>query len=262
MSRMRIQILCAVAACVLSAVPAHAQRQQSVQVNAARERARGPYQVGLEYLRTEKFDEAARAFQDAIDIDPTFDMAFYMLGRSHLMTRQYVQAVRVLTRCRELYQAEASAQSLTRQEIQQQRRQRIDELSDRISSLNQSLVTAPPGAAVQIQNEIRLLEESRRQIQDAERQASPGQGVPAFVLLSLGSAYFRSGRLKEAEEAYLETVAVDPKVGEAHSNLAVVYMETGRLDKAEEAVRAAERAGLRVNPALKDEIKRRRKAGS
>jgi Tfp pilus assembly protein PilF len=263
MCRMWMHILGGVvAASLLTGVPAAAQRQQSVQVDATRERAREPYQAGLKHLQAEAFEQAARSFQDAIDIDPTFDMAFYMLGRTHMHMKRYAPAIVALTRCRELHQVEASAQSLSRQDIQHQRRRRIDELNDRISSLTQALQTAPPNAAAQIQNELRLLEESRRQIEDAERQLSPAQAVPAFVSVSLGSAYFRAGRLPEAEEAYLAAIAADPKAGEAHNNLAVVYMETGRLDKAEQAVRSAERAGLRVSPALKDEIKRRKKAGS
>jgi Flp pilus assembly protein TadD len=86
--------------------------------------------------------------------------------------------------------------------------------------------------------------------------------VPAYVSLALGSAYFRSGKLPEAEQAYLATVAADSKVGEAHNNLAVVYMETGRYDQAEKAVKAAEKAGLKVPQALKDEIQKRKKVGS
>jgi Flp pilus assembly protein TadD len=85
--------------------------------------------------------------------------------------------------------------------------------------------------------------------------------VPAFVSLSLGSAHFRSGNLPAAETAWLETVAANPRVGEAHNNLAVVYLETGRFDEAERAVTSAERAAFRVSPDLKQEIRRRRKTG-
>jgi hypothetical protein len=34
-----------------------------------------------------------------------------------------------------------------------------------------------------------------------------------------------------------------------------VYLTTGRIDEAERAVQAAEKAGFRVNPGLKDEIR-------
>ena len=60
--------------------------------------------------------------------------------------------------------------------------------------------------------------------------------VPAWVSLSLGSAYFRSGRLADAEREYKATIEADRKSGEAYSNLAVVYLKTGRIAEAEDAL--------------------------
>jgi Tfp pilus assembly protein PilF len=85
--------------------------------------------------------------------------------------------------------------------------------------------------------------------------------VPAWISLALGSAYFRAGKLADAEQEYKAAIAADPGTGEAHSNLAVVYLETGRYDEAEKAVKAAEKAGFRVNPQLKQDIKDRQSGG-
>ena len=245
---------------LLAGAPSPGYAQQFTPLDAARERARQPYQLGVEHLRAESYEAAIRAFQQAVELDPTFDMAYYMLGRTHLMTRSYAAAIVALSRARDLHLAEASRQTLTRQEIQQQRRRRIDEIGERVSQLQAALQTAPPSNAPVIQNEIRMLEERKRQVEDAERELTPERAVPAYVSLSLGSAYFRAGRLAEAEQAYMAAIAADPKTGEAHNNLAVVYMETGRLDAAEKAIRAAERAGLRVSQQLKDEIRKRKKS--
>jgi len=49
---------------------------------------------------------------------------------------------------------------------------------------------------------------------------------------------------------------VNSKLGEAHNNLAVLYMQTGRKAEAEEAVKAAERARFRVHPQLKEDIRK------
>ena len=76
--------------------------------------------------------------------------------------------------------------------------------------------------------------------------------------MSLGSAQYRNGNAAEAEESWLAAVAADPRIGEAHNNLAVIYMESGRLDEAEKAVKAAEKAGLKVSPALKEAIRKRK----
>jgi Tfp pilus assembly protein PilF len=225
----------------------------------ARERAREPYTQGLDYMRAERYDAAARAFESAIAIDPEFELAHYQLGRVHLVQRNYVSAIYALAKSRDLYVAQGSRRFADRQASDRVRRERMGEMDDLIGRLR---LIVPQ--TIQIQEQIRQLQERKRQIEDMDREAglSPDKAVPAFVSLSLGSAYFRAGRLPEAEQAYLAALAADSRVGEAHNNLAVVYMETGRLDAAEHAVRAAEKAGLRVAPALKDEIRKRKRGGT
>ena len=53
---------------------------------------------------------------------------------------------------------------------------------------------------------------------------------------------------------YKAVIDVNPSFGEAHSNLAVVYLVTGRIDEADTAVKTAEKAGFKANPRLKDDI--------
>jgi Tfp pilus assembly protein PilF len=90
-------------------------------------------------------------------------------------------------------------------------------------------------------------------------QMTLDSGVPAFVTLSFGSAYFRAGRFADAERDFEATVAADPKAGEAHNNLAVVYLETRRYSEAEASLQSAKRAGFRVHPDLERQIRDRRK---
>ena len=217
----------------------------------ARERARTPYLAGLDHMRQEAFDAARRSFETAIGIDPAFEMAHYMLGRVHLAQKNYAPAVAALLKSRDLYIAQASRQFMNKQEGQRHRRERLSELDDLISNLQR----ATP-QTFQIREQIRQLEERKRQVEDLDRarDMTPERQVPGFVSLSLGSAYFRSGRLADAEQAYIAAIAADPKIGEAHHNLAVVYYETGRFDQAKAALRAAEKAGVRVHPELKAQI--------
>ena len=245
-----------VALVVLTASPSAAQRQQSQFFNIQRERAMVPYDTGMAHLRNEAFADAIKAFREAIDLDPSFDMAYYMLGRTQMATREYVAATAALEQCRDLHVAASSKQFVNKQERQRYWRERVNELSGQISALRAGPQT------FRVLEEIRQLEERKRQIEDADREITPERAVPAFVSLSLGSAYFRSGKLPEAEKAYRAAIAADPKVGEAHSNLAVVYMETGRYAEAENAVKAAEKVGFKVAPALKEEIQKRKRAGS
>ena len=80
--------------------------------------------------------------------------------------------------------------------------------------------------------------------------------MPAWISLALGSAYFRSDALPDAEREYRAAIEVDPKLGEAHNNLAVVYMLTQRYAEADAEIKAAEKSGFRVNPQLKEDLKK------
>ncbi len=71
----------------------------------------------------------------------------------------------------------------------------------------------------------------------------------------LGSAYFRLQQWPDAEREFKAAIAADPKSGEAFNNLAVVYLQTGRFKEADEAVKSAEKAGYKVHPQLKQDIK-------
>lgn len=77
---------------------------------------------------------------------------------------------------------------------------------------------------------------------------------PAFVPLSIGSAHMRLGHLPDAEREYRQALAIDGRFGEAHNNLAVLYMLTGLFDHAQEEMAAAELAGFPVDPNFKKEL--------
>ena len=83
---------------------------------------------------------------------------------------------------------------------------------------------------------------------------------PAALLLALGSAYLRSEQFDAAERSYKEAVQIDPRLGEAHNNLAALYLMLGRYDEAAASVKNAEKTGFPVNPALKQEIESKRKS--
>lgn len=227
----------------------------TAQTGSDRKFAMASYQQGFAFMRAEALDDAARAFQSAIDRDSTFELAYYMLGRVRMLQKRFVEASAAFARSRTLYQVAAGRQFTNAQEAQRYRRDQIIEIDEVIRQLQ----TAPQ--TMQVIDQLRQLTERRRALQDnIERgnNMTVQSSVPAFLSLSLGSAYFRMGNLAEAEKAYKETVAADPKSGEAHNNLAVVYLETGRLEDAERSVKAAEKAGFKVHPDLKDEIGKRR----
>jgi tetratricopeptide (TPR) repeat protein len=248
----RRTIMVAVTAILAAASGGAAQRSLD------RERARPYYRTGWEFMRIEAWTEAVKAFEQAIDVDPQFEDAHYSLGRAKMNLKQYEHAIAAYTKARDLYRAQAGRQFSNQQEAQRYRQDRLMEIDEVVRQMN----TGPQTA--RSQERLRQLHEHRQQLQQyLQRGAnfSIQNTVPSFVSLALGSAYFRTGKMEDAEREYKAALAADPKTAEAHSNLAVVYLETGRLADADRAVAAAERGGHRVHPQLKQEIKDRLKKG-
>lgn len=231
----------------------------AAQISLERERARPHYRTGWDYMRIEAWADAAKAFQQAIETDREFEDAHYSLGRANMNLKKYTEAIASYTRARDLYRAMAGRSFTNQQEAQRYRQDRLTEIDEVLRSLQ----TGPQ--TMRIQDQIRRVQEQRRQIQDYMQRGANitiVNSVPAFVSLALGSAYFRAGKLADAEREYKAALAADAKTGEAHSNLAVVYFETGRYADAERSVAAAEKAGFKVHPQLKEDIKSRKKDGS
>ena len=221
-----------------------------------RKRARINVQWGWEQMTAEKWEGAARSFQQAIDIDKSFEDAYYGLGRANIALKKYVAAIDVLSACRDLYQASAGRRFSSQQDAQRYRFDRITELDEQIRQVQSGPQTQ------QAQELMRQLNTQRRDIQNAIQSGNSmtvDATVPPWVRLSLGSAYFRSGRMADAEREYKAAIAADGKFGEAHSNLAVVYLETNRLAEAEASLKDAKKAGFKVNPQLEQAIKDKQK---
>ncbi len=204
------------------------------------------YQTGQELMSAERFEEAAEAFRRSIEKDRLLTPSHYGLGQAYMALRRYTSAAIAFRDCLEAHRTLHGLAESGRVELERQRDEEIRELSDTIRRLrsvpNSNLRTA--------RLEARIEELQRRRTSN-----TGGFVAPPDVLLALGSAYFRNERLDEAEEHWRTAIAANPRFGEAHNNLAALYAMTGRRADAEAAVRAAERAGFRVHPQLKDDIR-------
>jgi tetratricopeptide (TPR) repeat protein len=198
------------------------------------------YREGWRHFRNEEWQDAIAAFRKALATDETFELAYYGLGRSYMALKDFTQAAAAYEQCKTRYELLAD----DRRDMEVRREQAI--LALRESS-------APPGS--ELGNSRSML------MHDADMATKFDQesAVPPFVSLALGSAYFRLGRVADAERAYKTAVADYPGYGEAHSNLAVVYLVAGLPEQAEQEVALAERAGFKVNPNLKADINKAKK---
>lgn len=256
--RARLSVAFVIAALAIPAA-ALAQPLSSADVH----RANQHYLNGWDFLRVEAFSEAVTEFQKAIDIDNRYAHAYYGLGKAHMALKQYVQATMAYERCRMLYEQATSERTNAQYEANDQRRDQILRLRDVLRSYQQMPVNQQAGNRIQLA--MSELQEQIRQLESANQRGvlvDPAMRIPAFVSLALGSAYFRSNRMEDAERMYRESIESKPDYGEAHNNLAVICLLTGRLDDAEKHVKLAEKGKFKVPQGLKDDIKAAKKKQS
>lgn len=207
------------------------------------------YRAGQEFMSAEQFEKAAEAYQKAIDKDRLLTLAHYGLGQANMSLKRFASAIQAFTNCREVFRTLHTLNERDRISVERQRDDEIRELRDSVRRIRSGQIKLSQSVGDQIE----------KRIQDLERQRTSMGGAfqpPAEVSLALGSAYFRNGSMEDAEREWKTAVAVNPRLGEAHNNLAALYAMTGRKTEAEASVKAAEKAGYKVNPKLKEDINR------
>lgn len=238
---------------LLAAPPAGTQLPEASQISRQdREQAQQHYRAGLERMRDESWEEAEAEFRAAVRLDPLLVMAHYGMGQARMNLKRYPEAVQAFLACRDTHRKLAALQETDRALADQRRDDEIRELRESLRLFQSGTVKATNVQSMLIRLEARL-----QQLETDRRKGIHAIETPAEFSLALGSAYYRSNQLEDAEREYREAIKVNPKMGEAHNNLAVVCMLAGRLDAAEAEIKAAEKAGYPVNPRFKDDLKKR-----
>ena len=239
------------ATALVSALTATVPAQHIADEHSRREAMRH-YHNGQDLMAGERFDQAAEDFSKAIHYDPLFTLAHYFLGQAYGNLQRYPSAIKAYKDCIEACRAIYSLRQTNRFEAEKRRDDEIRALRETVAVARAQATRNPSSGlglrATQLEQQMQNLERNRASID------GPFQ-PPAEVLLALGSALFHNNQLEQAEFEWLAAVQVNPKLGEAHNNLAVLYMHTGRLQAAAEELRLAERNGARVNPQLKKDLK-------
>jgi tetratricopeptide (TPR) repeat protein len=236
-------VLLAVMATLVSASASHAQ--QLADAHSRRE-AIALYRNGQQLFSSEKFERAAEEFTKATQKDPLFTLAYYQAGQSYMNLKRYASAIHAFTRCIESTRTLYNLAQTNRFAVDKQRDDEIREMRETVNKLQQS---GHPLLALRAEQHLLDLDKQRSSLGN-------GYHPPAEVLLSLGSAHFRSGDRDAAEIEWKAALEVNPKLGEASNNLAVVYLESGRYAEAKAAITTAEKSGFRVNPQLKEDLKK------
>jgi tetratricopeptide (TPR) repeat protein len=235
---------------------AQAVRASKVVDEPTRQEALSHFRAGQELMAGEQFERAAEEFGKAIDLDALLSIAHYQRGQAFMNLHRYANATKSYKDCIEALRALDALRESNRFQADKLRDDEIREMRESIEQLGQLAAKYPNAGyalkATQAEQHLHDLENRRGGVGDAFRP-------PAQVLLALGSAYFRNGEREAAEVQWLAAIDANPKLGEAHNNIAVIYMQTGRFDQAIKELNLAEKAGFKVNPQFKADLKERSK---
>jgi Flp pilus assembly protein TadD len=252
MVRRRVTLMVLLAASL--ALPLHAQRLADAQ---SRREALQFYRNGQEFFSAEKFDRAAEEFTKATEKDPLFTLAHYQAGHSYMNLKRYASAIKAFQRSLESTRELYGLAETNRFAVEKQRDDEIREMRQSILAMR-TLASKNPTGGYGLRAE--RAEQHLHDLENQRTSLATGYRAPAELLLSLGSAFFRNGDTQAATVEWEAATAANSKLGEAHNNLAVVYMQAGRFDDAEREIKLAEKNGFRVNPQFKDDLKQLAKA--
>jgi tetratricopeptide (TPR) repeat protein len=232
--------------------------KSGLQQDQDRRQAIDHYERGRDAMASERFEEAVTEFQAAIQLDPLLTLAYFRKGQAHMALKEYAQAEQSFVGCRQAYESLAGLQLSNSEDVERRRDQQIQMLENEIQLIQSGQLKGPGGSTATRNTQL------EQQISDLKRNRRKGTqevlAVPAELSVSLGSAYFRQGKMDLAEREWKTAAVANPKLGEAHNNLAALYLMTSKLDDAEKELDLAEKAGYHVHPRLKEDIKNARKA--
>jgi Flp pilus assembly protein TadD len=223
---------------------------------ADRQKASAHVREGRRLMGNEAFAKAVEEFTAAAKLDPYLTEAHYGLGQANMALKEYEPAVRAFEKARDTFHLVATDATLRALENDDAVDARIRQLRDAIDEVRARARQQAGGqGSRQVEFRIQQWEMEIDMLQRARASSNEtAPETPPALSLALGSAYFRSGRLGDAEREYRAALEVSPKMGESRSNLAVVLLMSGRPSDAREQIRMAEKTGFRVNEGLKQDI--------
>jgi len=212
------------------------------------------YKAGEAALESEHFQQAVEEFEKAISLDPLLVMAHYGLGKAHMALKEYPEAVRAYVACRQAFKDDMASRLEKDSGWEQRLDSQIRAIEDQIGILNSGRPAQGSSHPISTLNP-QYLQQQLDTLRSLRRKSGVTvEPTPPWISVALGGAYFRANALADAEREYKAALEVGPKVGEAHNNLAVIYLLTNRIEDAQREVVLAEGCGFKVPEGLKHDI--------
>jgi protein O-GlcNAc transferase len=210
------------------------------------------------------YEDAKERFEQVLQSLPNHAEARFYLGCSHYSTNDYQAALVELSRAIESY-PEWQKYKYDREtehyhyaqsriiELQNELRQMLGDgnynayMSGGLKGLH-SVPKEDAARVINIQRELTAMKE-------VVLPKSANEEIPAPYYLHTGNCYLRLKKYNEAFENYQRAVQADPKLAEAHHNLALIYYMAKQYENSWKHLELAKQYGAKTNPDFEKALK-------
>lgn len=194
--------------------------------------ARSYFKAGEEFHRSMDYRDAIAQYTKAIELDPEFDEAYINRARAFSQTGDHASAAVDFDRALAFNEKDHELYYLSAREWYLQGNSRVS-----LAKLNQAIDRKRNFLeAYQLRADVYMeLRQYEKALQDYQRSLKINEDDEGYY--HLGSAYENLGMLKEAEEAYQQSIDENNRIPETHLALARLQYQRKKYDEALGSVR-------------------------
>ena len=247
-------IVVGVLGAMVLALPLFAQKDFNMEERKTVEnfkRATPFYLDAAKQFAKDNLDKAEKKLLEALAIMPEHADAYYLMAQIQLKRKEFSQALASITAAEKNYATIAKFHTFTHQQYLDQLRQQRQGLQEQLDQIRERLSQMPASSHGRSDYE-KSTQAITRTIQQIDTRLNspipPTFEIPAGYFYIHGNVLYRLGMLVDAAAQYQEAIRIDPNLGNAYNNLALVSFSLGKYQEALDCLLRAEAAWVKINP--------------
>lgn len=214
------------------------------------------FEKGKEHYHKGDYKKAEKELQKCLEVFPKHNQAHFYLSSILYSKKKFSKALDHIEEAKINFEFMNQMYVLAFNDYIFKLREQREECQKKISEYQDKLaVTTDREEKQTFENAVASYENELRTIDSRLTEPLPQiKEIPADYYYLHGNIFFKSGKLKEAYNQYIEAVRIDPQHGNAFNNLANLYFMSKQYQQALDCLNMAEVNGVKINPEFKKAI--------
>ncbi len=218
-------------------------------------RANPLYLDGSKQFAKGNLEKAEAKLLAALEIMPAHADASFVMAQLQLKRKEFSGALAAITAAEKNYSAISQFHNITYQQYLQDLRQKRQSLQEQLGRMEDALRNVSSDQRGSVEEAMKGISLNIQQIDFLLKSPIPDAiEVPAGYFYIHGNILYQMGMLDDAAARYQEALRLDPRLGSAYNNLALVSFSRGRYEEALNCLLRAEGAGVKINPEFKKTV--------